>query len=70
MPLKYKSDIKQLLKDKGFTTFILRREKLLSESTIQKLRDGGKISWDNIETLCMLLECQPGDLLEYVPEQK
>jgi DNA-binding Xre family transcriptional regulator len=26
------------------------------------------VSWDNIETLCRLLGCQPGDLVEYVDD--
>jgi putative transcriptional regulator len=46
----------------------MRKEKILSESTIQKLREGKGIAWDNIEMLCKLLECQPGDLFEYIPD--
>ena len=52
----------------GYTTYRLRKEKLLGESTIQKLRENNGVSWDNIGTLCALLKCQPGDLLEYVEE--
>lgn len=66
MPLKYKIDVLAALKDKGFTTYKLRQEKRLSESTIQKLRAGVGVSWENLETLCVLLECQPGDLIELV----
>ena len=68
MPLKYKIDLLQALKDRGFTTYKLRNEKLLSESTLQKLRTNKGIAWENIETLCKLLECQPADLIEYVKE--
>ena len=46
----------------------MRKEKILSESTIQKLRTGKGIAWENIELLCKLLECQPGDLMEYIPD--
>ena len=28
------------------------------------------VSWENIETLCRLLECQPADLMEYVDVQE
>ena len=65
MPLQYKIDVVAALKDKGYTSYKLRQEKLLSESTIQKLRSGKGVSWENIEMLCRLLDCQPGDLLEY-----
>ena len=68
MPLQYKIDVVAALKDKGYTSYKLRQEKLLSESTIQKLRSGKGVSWENLETLCKLLECQPGDLIEFVDE--
>ena len=69
MPLIYKIDILQALKDKGFTTYKLRHDKLLSESTLQKLRMKKGLAWENIETLCKLLECQPADLIEYVEDE-
>ena len=69
MALKYKIDVLTALKEKGITTYQIRKDRLLSESTVQKLRAGIGISWENIETLCCLLECQPGDLMEYAPEE-
>ena len=66
---KYKIDVLAALKEKSITTYQIRKDRLLSESTVQKLRAGVGVSWENIETLCRLLECQPGDLMEYVPEE-
>ncbi|MBQ3202738.1 MAG: helix-turn-helix transcriptional regulator [Clostridia bacterium] len=66
MGLQYKMDVVSALKEKGITSYKIRSEKLLSESTLQKLRKGEGVSWDNLETLCRLLECQPSDLIEYV----
>lgn len=68
MPIKYKIDILPMLKEAGFNTTRLRREKLLSESTIQALREGKAVSIDNISRICAMLNCQPGDILEYVDE--
>ena len=68
MPLKYKIEILPALKAKGYNTNKLRQDKLLSESTIQKLRTDVGVSWGNLETICKLLECQPGDILEYNTE--
>ena len=68
MPIRYKIDVLPALKAAGYNTTRLRREKLLAESTIQQLRNGDLVSWANIERLCRLLQCQPGDLLEYVEE--
>ena len=68
MALQYKINVLDALKEKGYTPYTLRKEKLLSESTIQKLRVGEGVAWDDIETLCKLLDCDVGDLLEYVKE--
>ena len=70
MPIVYKIDILEALKSKGYNTNKLRKEKLLSESVIQGLRDNRYITLPNISTICSLLECQPGDLLEYVPDSE
>ena len=67
MSMKYKIDVMGALKAKGYTTYKIRQEKILSESTLQKLRTQKPISWENIESLCKLLNCQPGDILEYEP---
>ena len=66
--LKYKINVLDVLKEKGVSSYTLRKEKLLSESTIQKLRNGEGVSWDNLETLCKLLECNIGDILDYEKE--
>lgn len=68
MPLQFKIDVLEALKEKGFTTYTLRKNNLLSQSTIQKLREGKGLAWENIERLCELLDCQPGDLVEYVKD--
>ncbi len=65
MALTYKFNVLETLKKKGYNTNDLRKNKLLSEGTIQKLRHNEPISWKNINELCKLLEIQPGDLLEY-----
>ncbi|MCI8831947.1 MAG: helix-turn-helix transcriptional regulator [Lachnospiraceae bacterium] len=69
MPIHYKIDILQSLKAVGYNTSVLRKEKLMGEATIQKLRKGELVSWANINTICSLLNCQPGDLMEYVPDE-
>ena len=68
MALQYKIDVLAALKEKGITTYKIRQEKILSESTVQKLRASKGVSWENLETLCRLLDCQPGDLMEYIPD--
>ena len=69
MGLQFKVDVLTALKEKGITTYQIRKEKLLSESTVQKLRAGIGVSWENLETLCRLLDCQPYDLIEFVKDE-
>ena len=68
MPVKYKIDILPALKEAGYNTTRLRREKTLSESTIQSLRTNKMVSIENISRICSMLECQPGDILEYAED--
>lgn len=68
MPVQYKKDVLEALKAAGYSSYRLRREKLIGERAIQQIRCGELVSWAVIGKLCELLECQPGDLVEYVPE--
>ena len=69
MPLVYKIDVLNALKEKGYNTNKIRTEGLLSQSTLQKFRNKQSVSWENLETLCRLLECQPADLIEFVADE-
>ena len=68
MPLIYKIDVVASLKEKGYNTSRIRKENLLSQSTLTKFRNKEPVSWENLETLCKLLECQPSDIIEYIKE--
>lgn len=68
LPIKYKLDVLEALKKKGYSTYRIRKDKLLAESTVQAFRRGDMVSVDNIARICELLGCQPGDILEYESE--
>ena len=68
MPIKYKIDVIAALKEAGYNTSRIRKEKIMGEAMLQKIRSGQMVSWATLETICGLLNCQPGDLLEYVKE--
>ena len=63
MPLKYKIDVLTALIEKGYSSYRLRKEKLLGERVIQQLRNGEPVSWEVITRLCLLLNCDIGDIL-------
>jgi putative transcriptional regulator len=66
--LKYKIDVLATLKEKGYNTNKIRTEKIMGEAMLQKIRSGQMVSWAILETICDLLDSQPGDLIEYVKE--
>ena len=68
MAIRYKVDILAELKKKGYSSTRIREEKLIGQSYLQQLRRGELVSWKTLDTICTLLECQPGDLVEFVRE--
>lgn len=68
MAIKYKTNVLELLKSRGYTTYKIRKKKILGESTLQKMRTGTLLSWAELNTVCDLLDCQPGDLIEFIRE--
>lgn len=58
-------DILKRLADSGYSTYRIRKEKLIGTATVTKLRTGGTITTETLDTICRLCSCQPGDLIEY-----
>ena len=65
MSFHYKVNIMDTLKEAGYSSTRLRREKLLGESYMSQLRRGDMVSWAALDTICTLLNCQPGDLIQH-----
>ena len=67
MGLRFKTDVMQLLKDKG----VSRQEiynNIKSEAYLTKIKKREIVSINAIAALCKLLDMQPGDLIEYIPD--
>lgn len=69
MSLRYKIDIMEALKEKGFTSYRIRKDKIIGERQVQQIRKGEIVSNAILDKLCELLNCQPGDIMEYVSEE-
>ncbi len=70
MAVRYKIDIMAALKEKGYSSTRIREEKLIGQSYLQQIRHNELVSWKTIDTLCRLLDCQPGDILEFIPDEE
>lgn len=62
----YKFDVLENLKESGYSTARLRKEKLLGENAIQSLRRGEMVGMKAFEKICKLLDMQPGNIIKYV----
>jgi len=63
----YKIDVLKALSERGYTSTRMRKEKIMSEATMQNIRKGKGITTDTINTICIILRCQPSDILEIEP---
>ena len=70
MAIKYDKLFK-LFEEKGITTYKIRKENIVSQGTLTKIKNGnGSIDTRTIDKICRVLNCQPGDILEYVPDDE
>lgn len=65
LPIRYKIDVMAALKEAGYNTGRIRKEKIMGEAMLQKLRSGQLVSWATLDKICEILSCQPGDLIEF-----
>ena len=69
-PIRYEKMLR-LLQEKGLTKYNLRKDNVVGVATLEKMRKGtGHVDTRTIEHLCAYLNCQPGDIMEYVPEEE
>lgn len=63
--IKYKIDVLEELKKRGYTTTVIRKKRILAESTLTRLREGKtSISCDSIGVICSMLRCQPSYIIQ------
>lgn len=68
--IRFKINVLEELKKKGYNTTYIRQKGLLSEATLSQIRKGKTPGIKSINTICFLLNKQPGQLLEFVPDQE
>ena len=68
--IRYKIDVMEELKKKNITPKYIRQKGLISEATLQNLRNDKPVTFATLNTLCELLKKQPGQIIEYVKDQE
>ena len=70
MAISYKK-LFEKLKAAGYSTYRIRKEKLIGQGTLTALRNGtGGLDAKTLNKLCAVLQCQPGDLMEHVEDSQ
>ena len=70
MAIKY-DKLFALLKERKITTYRIRQDNIIGQATLTKLKKGqGGLDHRSIDKLCKVLQCQPGDIMEYVPDDE
>jgi len=68
MPIKY-DKLLILMKEQGLTSYTMKKDNIIGQATLKKIKEGGDIDTRSIAKLCKLLNCQPGDILEYIDDE-
>ena len=67
MPVSY-AKLFDLMNQQGIKKVDLRKTYKINPKTVDSLVNNRSVTVDTIMQLCEILVCQPGDLMEYVPE--
>ena len=57
-----------LIQNKGISTYALIRDGVATPGVIQRMRENESITVKTMDAICKALDCQPGDLMEYMPD--
>lgn len=69
MTIKY-DKLLHIFEEKKINSYTMRKNKILGQSVYKKILEGGHIDTRTINKLCEYLNCQPGDIMEYVPDEQ
>ena len=68
MPVSYQKLFK-LMESRGIKKIYLRNQYGLNPKTVNSLVNNRSVTVDTIMQLCEILDCQPGDIMEYVKDE-
>ena len=69
MLIVYKQILEQL-KNAGWSTYRLQKEKIIPNGVIIRIRAGLPITTATVDKICELLDCQPNDIMEHKKEER
>ena len=64
--IKYKIDVQAELVKRGYTTYRIKQDNFLPGQTLSNLKNGKMVNMETLGKICVMLRCQPGDIIESV----
>lgn len=52
------------------TTYTLQVKGEISSSTVRRLKADESVSTNTLDALCKILECEIGDIIKFLPDEK
>ena len=65
---KYKINVIDELKKRGYTTSFIRKNNIFGESAMSKIRRGEVLGIIYLDKLCSIFDCQLSDIVEHVTD--
>lgn len=62
----YKKEIIEELKNKGYTSYKIKQNNLLSQGTLKKLENKENVTLDTLNAVCCMLKCDISDVIKIV----
>ena len=60
----------ETMKRKNATTYTLQVKGEISSSTIRRIKANESVSTNTLEALCIILDCDLHDIIEYLPDEE
>lgn len=60
----------KLMEDKNLKKRDLREKYKISPTIVNRLNNNSNVAVDTIMYLCEILDCQPSDIMEYIPNKE
>lgn len=60
----------ETMKRKKASTYTLQVKGEISSSTVRRLKANESVSTNTLDALCMILECEIGDIIKFLPDEK
>lgn len=64
---RYKKDVVAAMAEKGFNSYRMKKDGLMSQGTLKKLANNENVTLDTLNTVCCILRCEIGDIIEICP---